>query len=452
MKVKLITLALGLAASTAVFAASSDNAQLIHLQQQLQRLQSQVSALQAGKGGKDATSSVAGLGAYIGTDSNLTWSMMSNYSGQGREMNILNARKAGQLGNHAVYFGGYAKVDALWQISSKKMTAGGQFRNQYFQNSIATGSNGTAIQLTGLNLLTTADLNNWTTLYLQLGGQGVGASGSSNDVNFQQAYLLFGDLNKAPAYAFIGKKDVDFGNFASVNLYSQPLNRELFAAYGDQAGVGYSAYGANVTATIINGGQNGNNLYTSNNSSLNNFAVNASYGNTYKNADWKVGAGYLNGVSSQFVRNGGKTNGAWDLNGQLSLMNFDVLAEYTQTTGNTFATNSFILNSDPSASTVQAWNIGLAYNFMFMGRHSKVSASYSSARMLSESDMKKHTFAQYVVGVRNEFLPNVWGGFEYSYDNGVITAAGTSHYDQMTYVAKSNVNNNTLLLDLTAAF
>ncbi len=435
MKLKLVTVALGLAASTAVFAASSDSAQLNNLQQQLQRLQSQVAAMQAGKGGSTST---AGLGAYVGTDSALTWDMMSNYSAQGREMSILEARKSGHLGNHAVYFGGFAKTDAMWQISNNK----GVFRNAAFHG--INGKNGTAIQLTGLNLLTTATLNQWTTLFLQLGGSNVGASNGDEHVGFQQAYMLFGDLNKMPVYGFIGDKDVDFGHFGSVNLYSQPLNRMLFAAYGDQAGVGYSAYGANVVATLINGGTNGNNLYTKRGASMDNFAIDASYGGNYKNTDWKVGAGYLNGASAEWARSNDQTNGAWDLNGQLSVMNFDVLAEYTQTTSNTAVSGS--------KSNVQSWNVGLAYNFMFMGRNSKVSASYSAARLAFLGQSHQNTYSQYVVGVRNELLPNVWGGFEYAYNDDVIAAVGTNHYSQMLYGKNNKANNNTLLLDLTAAF
>ena len=438
MKVKLITLALGLAASTAVFAASSDNAQLNNLQQQLQRLQGQVAALQPGNGGSTST---AGLGAYIGTDSALTWDMMSNYSGQGREMKILQARKAGHLGNHAVYFGGYAKVDALWQVANRKdnATSPRRFSNQYFSNGSFDGKNATAIQLTDLNLLATADLNQWTTLFMQLGGQGVGATGSSNDIGFQQAYLLFGDLNQMPVYGFVGDKDVDFGNFASVNLYSQPLNRTAFAAYGDQAGIGYTDYGFNVVATIINGGTNGHNLYTRHSGSLDNFAVSGDYGNQYKGADWKVGAGYLNGVNAEFMRAGGKNNGAWDINGQLSMMNFDVLGEYTATTGKTRDNNS-----------LAAWNVGLAYNFMLMGRHSKVSFGYSQAKGINADDQ---SVVQYVVGARNELLPNVWGGIEWSYNNGIIVPSmGSTRYTSTSFTTASKIHNNTVVLDLTAAF
>jgi len=439
VKLKLLTLALGLATAGAVMAAPAAGSNNVQ---------------QAGNN----------MGVTIGTYAPYTWQMMSNYSPVGRQMYILKNRQHGHLANHALYFGGYAKADAMWQIASKSPSA---FNNPVFLSSLGSSTkNGSDVQLTDVSLLMTADINQWTTVYMQLGDSLIGGPGSvtgsigttsftatatvnRNSVQFQQGYLLLGDLSQKPVYGFIGKKDIDFGYFGSVNMFAQPLNRELFAAVGNTVGVGYTQHGIDVVLSAMNGGDNGTNLYTTNSSAINNFAINASYGSHMKGADWRIGAGYLNGVSEEFVRTRGTgtaSNGAWDLNGQVAIDNFDVLAEYTATT------NKAALHT----ATVKAWNIGVGYNFPFMGRKSKVSFSYSQAQGLAAN-----SFTQYVIGFRNEFMPNVWGGISYAYNNNVLidlpnvgsitTPKGTATLNNGV-LPVTGVNNNTILLDLTAAF
>lgn len=448
MKLRLITLAVGLAATASAVAAPATDAQVNQLQTQLQRLQSQVSALQSGN--KAPAANAGDMSAFIGTYAPLTWQMMSYYSPVGREMYLLQARKSGKIGNSAVYLGGFMKADALWQVSNQSSNF--QFRNPVFTTSGTSNKNASGIQFTNANLLATVNLNQWATGYVQLGNQFIGETSTfdgGNNVTFQQAYLLLGDLNQMPVYGFIGQKDIDFGHFASVNMYTQPLNRMMFAGSGNTAGVGYNAYGANVVLSAINGGleNNARNVYTSNNATLNNFALNASYGGNIKGADWNVGAGYLQGANIEFARNSGlQTNGAWDLNGQLSFMNFDLMAEYTATTS---PTNTTIFSQNEN---IAAWNVGLAYNFPVMGRDSKVSFGYSQAKGMATKDL-----TQYVVGFRHQVWPNVWAGLEYSYNKGILIADNNdtiSSSNQGPYFTFPNpdVNQNTILLDLTAAF
>ena len=455
VKLKLLTLALGLATAGAVMAAPAQAGNN--------------SVQQAGNN----------MGVTIGTYAPYTWQMMSNYSPVGREMYILKNRQSGHLANHALYFGGYAKANAMLQIASKKP---GAFVNPAFFASNNTGArNLSNIQLTDISLLMTADINQWTTVYMQLGDGLIGgpatadatvngdvrtANIANNRVQFQQGYVLMGDLSQKPVYGFIGKKDIDFGYFGSVNMFAQPLNRELFAAVGNTVGVGYMQHGLDVVLSAMNGGTNGTNLYTSNSGAISNFAVNASYGNQMKGVDWRVGAGYLNGINGEFARTyttttttggtvdvPGKSNGAWDINGQLAFDNFDILGEYTSSTNKS-------AQSLDSNKTVKAWNIGMAYNFPFMGRKSKVSFSYSQAQGINPTfgKSKSQNYAQYVVGFRNEFMPNVWGGVSYAYNNGVLISLPNGGQGDAAkpmnnmLIGNSDVDNNTILLDLTAAF
>ena len=74
-------------AATATMAHADVNSQLASLQSQVNQLQSQV----------NSSSNSSSMGNLVGVNSNLSWKMMSNYSGVGKEMNLLKARQAGNL-------------------------------------------------------------------------------------------------------------------------------------------------------------------------------------------------------------------------------------------------------------------------------------------------------------------------------------------------------------------
>jgi hypothetical protein len=286
-----------------------------------------------------------------------------------------------------------------------------------------------------------ANINAWATGYMQLSSYDLASSNNSSDaVNVDKAYVLLGNLAQSPVYGLIGKNTVNFGDFSTVNMYSQPLTTQAFMAQGNQAEIGYSQNGVTGAFTLINGGNDGTNLYT-NGSQLNNFAVNLGYGMNNNGVNWKVGAGYLNG--SNFApgafhngttryttpqANMGQRNAAWDVNGKVAAGAFGLQAEYTSTV------NNFIQDH-----TVDAFDVGGNYAFQTMGRNSVLSLDYSSLNFGGSEQS-----SQYVAGLRNEIASNVWAGVEYTYNSGVYNGINTGN--------DANANNNTVALDLTAAF
>lgn len=425
-----IAASVAVAVATAGVAHADVNSQLASLQAQVNQLQAQVN-----NGG---SSSMAGT---VGVNPALSWAMMGNMPGVGKELTLLKARQNGL--NTPVTIGGYAQGDIIYQHTNTK----GAFNVAPIQNgaSIFGGagneSNASRFQMSNANLAVTAAMGQWLTGYIQTGAQNIGdasANGSNGDnLSVQDAYAVFGNLAKNPVYAFGGKKDVDFGSFQTVDMYTAPLTRDAFQASGDTAGVGVNAYGFNGTLSLMNGGANGTGMSTSSSSNFGkNYAVNLGYGMMTSGVNWNVGAGYLRG--SQFSNSSGNTNAAWDLNGKLSVAGFDFMAEYDMTAQDT--------NLGDANKKASAWNVGADYNFPVMGFNSAVSAEYSQANLASGSD---NTLKQFVLGYRIQPVNNVWTGLEYAYNkNGAFSASAS---DAGAFYG-SGYNSSTVLWDVTAAF
>ncbi len=438
MKLKAIAIALGVASAVS-FANADVNSQLSSLQAQVNQLQSQVGSM--------GSSSAAGV---VGVNSTLSNQMMSNQSGVGKELNLLQNNLS-----VPVTVGGFVQADAVYDHSSPN----GNFINPAINAAGITSDSATRLLLSNVSLATTAKMGSWVTGYIQAGKSNVGESTASSSFGIQDAYLVLGNLSQMPVYGFVGDKDIDFGSFATVDMYNAPLTRELFQARGATAGVGVNAYGFNGTLSLMNGGAMStspvsvnsvtqySNLNTINNSSINNYALNLNYGMTNGAFAWNLGVGYLAG--SAFVQQNtnssgqNKTNGAWDINGKVSAMGFDLLGEYDTTA------NKTDLASGSAAQRAQAWDIGADYNFPVMGYKSVVNADYSGASLSGNSADKQ---SQYVIGYRVSPVNNVWAGLEYAYTKGGVTLGTNQNKNPVDLNFPSNVSNSTVALDLTAAF
>jgi hypothetical protein len=417
------------------------------LQAQVNQLQAQVNAL--GNSG----SSMAGV---VGVNSDLSMSMMGNQAGVGKVQTLLNARK-GSMPTLTV--GGYVRGDVVYDYSNPK----GNFINPAINVTGATTSSATRLLLSNASLSTVADMGSWLTGFMQVGQTNIGQTTATTNLGIQNAYVVLGNLNQMPVYGFVGDKDIDFGSFQTVDMYNAPLTRTLFQAHGNTAGVGYNAMGFDGTFSLMNGGEESAtvqsatsnlqyaNLRTTNNSSLNNYAVNLGYGMTNGAVTWNVGAGYLAG--SSFLTTSNKTNGAWDANAKVSLYGFDLLGEYVTTASKVAATTN-----TSNQTRAQAWDIGADYNFPVMGFKSVASVDYSGVKLSSDKNDKG---SQYVAGYRVQVLNNVWTGVEYAYTIGAANYFGAAAnvgslpagYNVTSAAGNlGDVKNQTVALDITATF
>ena len=122
-----------------------------------------------------------------------------------------------------------------------------------------------------------------------------------NQVQIRKAHILFGDLDRTPFYASIGKMDVPFGLQDSVSPFTNSTNWHAFAPLAFGAEVGYLKDGLSVRAMAVEGGAQFRGANTPVDgtaipSKLNNFSADASY--TYVlggETRVMVGASYLHG-------------------------------------------------------------------------------------------------------------------------------------------------------------
>lgn len=431
---KLLNAAAAVATALAINNAFADlNSQLTSLQAQINQLQAQINARLM-------------TGNVIGVDPSLSWQMMNNMSAVGKEMNLLQARQNAL--NTPITIGGYVQGDGIYQHTNSTGSNNAAEFNLAPLSSGATlqattGKSGDNLFLSSVDLATTVAMGSWITGYIQTGAQNVGsANPSSNTLVIQDAYALAGNLAKNPVYAYVGKKDIDFGSFASVNMYYAPLTREFFEAQGNTLGLGIHADGFNGTFSLMNGGTDGNNsnMYTTDANFPNNYALNLKYARTFNAVNWDIGAGYLSG--SRFLNTSNATNGAWDINSKLSIAGFDVLAEYVSTVSQSYGKMASLPALSTSAQKVSIWDLGTDYNFPVLGIPSAVNLDYSQADLASGSN---NTLKQIVVGYRVEPVNNVWTGVEYAYNKNGINAETGALYG-------SSYMSNTVLWDVTAAF
>jgi hypothetical protein len=414
---------LGLAAAGVVAYADPSVASL---QSQLDQLQARVNSMSAGS---------SSMGVH--TNAALTQSLLGMNGAVGNVETLMGAQKSGSLAD-GVTVGGFAQATATYEKVSD-VPAGNQasyathVTNMNSTTDTSTTGNATQVALPRAEMDVIANMNDWSVGYFSFGVRNLsGGTSDNDDLAIDSAVVTLGNMNQMPVYAFLGRNTVDFGSFDTVNMVTPSLNRLAFQAYGDQLGVGFMGYGFNAAVSALNdnntvGGVNGQgvafNTYTDNSDAVGNYAVNLGYGMSTAGADWHVGAGYLEGSKK---RDANDESGAYDLNAKVGYMGFDVLGEFTQTTGAVLDANNNAANDK-----LRAWDLGADYNFPLMGKASKVNVDYSRVSA-------QYVASQWVVGFNHNTFNNVWMGLEYSQSKGRFVGGGS------VYTAASSTTSTTV--------
>jgi len=445
MKLKMIVAAVAATASASAFAAGSMNDQV--------------------QGGGNIVS--------VRTDTDYSQQMLSNQSFTGSVLNILNARKSGDLASNAIYIGGKGELYAEYQ-STSSVAAGLGEGGTLVRRSGATLNNNssTEVNLPYADLAFTSTIGDWVTGFADL--QVSNAADSS--VKLPAAYFVVGNLSQSPFYGFGGKKVVEFGKFSSPNNFMPTLTRAYFMAYGGQVGTGFAMNGLDVVATFMNGkGMAMMNSQASNAQQLNDFAVNASYTGKAGNLGYYAGAGYINATgfsgnkNSTVISNDNKMVGALDFNAGVTVQGLAVNGEFLVTTSGVHGMNetsvygnavkngnvaytsgashpdsagftAFGFNALPvlvdfnAGSTVKAWSLDSSYTMPVAGKDMVPYVSYSQVAQNSDNNLY-----QFEVGTRYNVIDSVWLGGSYNFMSGK---------SQGTKVG----NFNTLMVDATVYF
>jgi len=282
-------------------------------------------------------------------------------------------------------------------------------------------------------------VNSWASVYFETLYSDVFTFPTFNQGSFQvrQAYAVFGDLEVTPWYAFVGKKNVSFGDMGTLSPFSQSVVWHYFGALAEGLGVGYVNDGWNVCVTGLNGGRGIRVADSESRGLINNFAANALYSFTNDaDREFRVGAGYLHGtiydaaVAEHIDPNlFGDLNGAWDVNALLRLGQWSFAGEYVST-----------LNAWPATGArVQAWRTEAAYQSCIHGRPASYSVGYSEG-LQGPSGSEFEFNQQLVLGLGVDLTPNAKLTLEYVRSMGFaplinITTASDRSVAQDTVVA-----------------
>lgn len=204
-----------------------------------------------------------------------------------------------------------------------------------------SGTTVTDARLLQANQALVAHVNPWTHGYVETLFSDVFSFNAPKQGSFQvrQAFVLFGDQSRSPWYAFVGKKNVSFGDFETLSPFTQAVPWHYFAPLAEGVGGGLSLNGFDLSVMVLNGSRGIRVTDSSQKGHLNNFAVNArqtvSLG---PNRKLILGAGYLygsiyDGLTAEHTDPTitGERNGVWDAHAKLQLGIWDFRAELVQT-------------------------------------------------------------------------------------------------------------------------
>ncbi|MEM7811072.1 MAG: hypothetical protein AAF532_06310 [Planctomycetota bacterium] len=274
------------------------------------------------------------------------------------------------------------------------------------------GTTATDARLLQANVGVVAKAERWAGGYLEVLFSDVFTFPSSNQGSLQtrQAYVVFGDLEESPFYAFLGKKNVSFGDFGTLSLFTQAVPWHYFAPLAEGAGVGYVDEHFHFVLTGLDGGRGIRVSDSPEIGRMNNFAVNAV--GDFPLADdlfLRLGGGYLHGTiydagEAEHIDTTlfGPRNPAWDFNGLVRWGDFTVAGEYVQT----------VEDWPVVGHEVVAWRAEAAYDFVLSDCPSRVYVSFSEG-VQGVEDTEWRFNRQLILGVGWRPSPHVLFTAEY---------------------------------------
>lgn len=225
-----------------------------------------------------------------------------------KQLYQLQALNNGMLDNKLT-LGGQITALVNYQDANEDTKFGWLMRHPTSANQLGTSSSEAVIHSSNINL--TAKLHENLTGYVELlyNPEQNFASGSTitglprNNVNVRRAYVLWGNLDKSPMYASLGKMDIPFGWNDTVSPFTNSTSWHSFAGLAYGGLIGYANENLHLRAMAIQGGaqfRNANTPVEGTNvpSKLNNFAADASYTFAFESGvNLMLGASYQYGSS-----------------------------------------------------------------------------------------------------------------------------------------------------------
>ena len=262
---------------------------------------------------------------------------------------ILKRRNDGTLAADRLHVHGAITAIANHQSTNREDKFGYMMRHPTASNQVGDTVSEAAIHSVQLGF--TGMLGRWITGHAetlfnpeQSFGRGTNTDLERNQVQVRRAYVLFGDLDRSPFHAGLGKMDVPFGLTDTVSPFTASTVWHAFGALANGVTVGYAGEGLNVSVMAIQGGAqfraaNTPVEGTAVPSRLNNFAADVHYDFELGAADsllvgasWIRGTAYCQDYPVQHFLPCRDNNPAFDVYGKLVYGDFTFKAELARTT------------------------------------------------------------------------------------------------------------------------
>ena len=228
-----------------------------------------------------------GSASFVGLDSDYSFRMLDVAENVDTKPLIqLRTKQAGGLTDRITLSGGITVI-ADYQISDTPAKFGYLTRHPTSGNQV--GKHVSEAVIHSAALAATARLTDDFTGFLELlydpeqsFGTGTLTDINRNQIQLRRGWVMWGNLDKRPVYALIGKMDIPFGFNDTVSPFTPSTNYHAFAGLAFGAQLGYYSNGVHLRAMAVQGGaqfRSANTTVSGTNvpSKLNNFALDANY-------------------------------------------------------------------------------------------------------------------------------------------------------------------------------
>jgi hypothetical protein len=288
---------------------------------------------------------------FVRTDSRFGYHVLDPTTEINRKQRlILERRRDGTLAPSSLHVHGAVTAIAGYQSSSRNDKFGYLMRHPTARNQVGDTVSEATVHSAQLGF--TGTLGGWLAGHAamlfdpeQSFGHGTNTDIDRNQVQVRRAYVLFGDLDRFPFYASLGKMAVPFGLTDTVNPFSASTVWHAFGGLANGVTVGYVNEGLNLSVMGIQGGAQFRAANTPVKGTavpgrLNNFAADANYrfglgtaGTLLLGGSYQHGTAYCQGFPIVHFGACGENNPAFDVYGRLVYDGLTVKGEFARTTG-----------------------------------------------------------------------------------------------------------------------
>ena len=234
------------------------------LEQENRELRMEIDALKAeqrsGQGMEERSGGTAfddGPAGYVRTGAGSSYAILDPTTHINRKQRqILELRRDGTLTPDSLYLQGAVTAVGNYQTSNRADRFGYLMRHPTASNQVGNEVSEAAIHSAQLGV--TATTGDWITGHAvmlfdpeQSFGEGTNTDLERNQVQVRRAYVLFGNLDRTPLFASLGKMAIPFGLTDTVNPFTASTVWHAFGGLANGLAVGYASEGFDLTAMGI---------------------------------------------------------------------------------------------------------------------------------------------------------------------------------------------------------